>query len=76
MISKRYCPHTGVVNYFAVTNPFVAVGSVSKIGTQSHYAWRCYLDDPVSGTAPDVAIAETELKRAIANRRHLAPRAF
>ena len=72
MISKQYCPVTGIVNFFASADPFIAIGSVTKTATPVRYAWRCYLDDPVCGAAPDMAIAETELKRAIASRRHLA----
>ena len=72
MISKRHCPHTGIVNFFAAADPFIAIGSLSATARPPHYAWRCYLDDPVGGSAPDMAIAETELKRAIASRRHLA----
>jgi hypothetical protein len=73
VISKRHCPYTGVVNFFATADPFIAVGSVSETATPPHYAWRCYLDDPVGGTAPDLAIAEMALKKAIASRRRLAP---
>jgi hypothetical protein len=75
VISKQRCPFTGIVNFFASADPFIAIGSVSETVTPARYAWRCYFDDPVSGTAPDMAIAETELKRAIASRRHVAPSA-
>ena len=68
MISKKHCPHTGVVNFFASSDPLIAVGSVSK-ATNAQFDWRCYLDDPVAGTAPDVAIAEAYLRQAIRSRR-------
>ena len=29
MISKRHCPLTGVVNFFAAADPLIAIGSVS-----------------------------------------------
>jgi len=69
VISKRHCPHTGIVNFFIAADPFIAVGSVTETAASAHYAWRCYLDEPVGGSAPDMAIAETELKKAIADRR-------
>ena len=70
MISKRHCPHTGVVNFFIAVDPFIAVGSVSEGATPNHYNWHCYLDNPINGSARDMAIAEAELKEAIASRRH------
>ena len=30
MITKRRCPHTGIVNFFSHTDPLLAVGSVSR----------------------------------------------
>ena len=80
MISKRNCPHTGIINFFASADPLIAIGSVSETTTPAQCAWCCYLDDPVGGTAPDMAVAEMELKKAIATRRgratspHSAPR--
>jgi hypothetical protein len=71
VISKRHCPFTGIVNFFASADPLMAIGSVRET-TPAQYAWHCYLDDPVGGTAPDMAIAETNLKRAIARRRDAA----
>lgn len=67
MISKRRCPHTGVVNFFAAADPLIAVGSVNETAPEQ-YAWRCYLDDPAAGTAPDISLAEALLRRAIASR--------
>ena len=69
MISKRRCPHTGVLNFFTAADPLLAVGSVSETTTPTQYAWRCYLDDPTAGTAPDISIAEAALRRAIDSRR-------
>jgi hypothetical protein len=47
----------------------MAVGSVSKATKPAQFDWRCYLDDPVAGSAPDVAIAEAYLRQAIRSRR-------
>ena len=73
MISKEHCPHTGVVNFFASSDPLMAIGSVNKATKPAHYDWRCYLDDPVAGSAPDAAIAEAYLRQAIQSRRSPAP---
>ena len=74
MISSRICPHTGIANYFITSDPLLAVGSVTESTTPSHFDWRCYLDDPVAGTAPDIRIAENALRRAI-TLRHQAQQA-
>jgi hypothetical protein len=76
MISKRYCPHTGVVNFFASADPLIAIGSVSEAVSSPNYAWRCYLDDEIGGMAANMAIAEAELRRAIADRRLSPPPAY
>jgi hypothetical protein len=72
MISKRHCPHTGVINFFASADPLIAIGSVSEASSNLHFAWRCYLDEEVGGVAADMAVAEAELRRAIADRRDSA----
>ena len=51
MISKRHCPFTGIVNFFAAADPLIAIGSVSGATDAPSYAWRCYLDDPVGHCA-------------------------
>jgi hypothetical protein len=73
MISKRHCPQTGVTNFFAASEPLIAIGSVSEGAGVQAYAWHCYLDTPVSGTAQDAAIAEAELRHAIERRRSPSP---
>jgi hypothetical protein len=73
MISKRHCPHTGIVNFFASADPLIAIGSVSEIVHSPSYAWHCYLDEPVGGAAPDIGVAEAQLRAAIASRRRPAP---
>lgn len=58
MLSKRRCPHTGVLNFFYTTDPHLAVGSVIKAG-QSGYLWRCYTDPcAATGSVPDMKSAE------------------
>jgi hypothetical protein len=53
----------------------MAVGSINETAAPPGFAWRCYLDVEIAGTAPDVAMAEAHLKKAIAKRRHLEARA-
>ena len=58
MLSKRRCPHTGVVNFFFATDPHLAVGSIVKAEGMGYF-WRCYTD-PCSGvgSAADMKTAE------------------
>jgi hypothetical protein len=64
VLSRRRCPYTGVVNFFAETDPFLAVGSVTKPGAPEVYYWRCYTDDRrASGVAHDLKTAERHLSR-------------
>jgi hypothetical protein len=66
MLSKRRCPHTGVINFYFAADPYMAVGSVIKAG-QSGYLWRCYTDPcAAAGAVEDMNTAErrvTELCR-------------
>lgn len=66
MLSSRRCPHTGVVNFFAETEPLFAVGSISHCGTTAAvdegFTWRCYAGEAQSaGHAPDLKTAERRL---------------
>jgi len=58
MLSKRRCPHTGVVNFFFSADPHLAVGSIVKVeGTR--YLWRCYTDPCTAvGSEADIRTAE------------------
>lgn len=72
MLSKRRCPHTGVVNFFFAAEPHLAVGSIVEVeGTR--YLWRCYTDPCAAvGAETDMATAEqrvTELCRQAAAPR-------
>jgi hypothetical protein len=57
MLSKRLCPHTGVVNFFFEREPHFAVGSVVKV--DGRYLWHCYTDPfEAVGAEADIAVAE------------------
>lgn len=71
MITSKRCPHTGVVNFFVRADPHLAVGSVSQDANPRQFVWRCYLDGEGAGVADDLAIAEANLRTAIARRREL-----
>jgi hypothetical protein len=58
VLSKRRCPHTGVINFFFADDPYLAVGSVIKT-EQSVYLWRCYAEPyELAGTVADINTAE------------------
>lgn len=58
MLSKRRCPHTGVVNFFFDADPHIAVGSVVE-GEERKFFWRCYTEPYVrAGLASDIKSAE------------------
>jgi hypothetical protein len=69
VITTKRCPHTGVVNFFVRADPYLAVGSVSQDANPRQFVWRCYLDGQGAGVADDAAIAEADLRRAIARGR-------
>jgi hypothetical protein len=61
MLLKRECPHTGVVNFFFVGDPHIAVGSVVKAESGGYY-WRCYADPYTAvGAAADLKSAEARV---------------
>lgn len=62
MLISRSCPHTGILNYYSVREPFLAVGSVQPLPGLG-VAWRCYISDrPASGATADLKAAEQQLK--------------
>jgi len=69
VITKRRCPHTGVVNFYD-DEPLLAVGSVSAGAEPAHFVWRSYADDQKSGVARDSAVAEVLLRVAIARAKY------
>jgi hypothetical protein len=44
----------------------LAAGSVAVAGRPDGYAWRCYVGVEASGLAPDMSLAEAQLRKAIA----------
>jgi hypothetical protein len=64
VLSRRRCPYTGIVNFFADAEPLLAVGSVVKTAGRAACQWRCYLGKvPATGVAPDMRSAEVRLIR-------------
>lgn len=62
MLTSRSCPHTGILNYYSASDPFLAVGSLQPLA-EDGVAWRCYIaDHPASGAAASVRAAEKQLK--------------
>lgn len=62
MLNRRHCPHTGIFNFFAEAEPFLAIGSVIRTGGPAPYHWRCYVGaQPVAGAAADLRTAERDL---------------
>lgn len=58
MLIKRRCPHTGIVNFFLVADPHLAIGSVRQTGS-SEYLWRCYAEPfAATGNVSDMKTAE------------------
>jgi hypothetical protein len=71
VITKRRCPHTGIVNFYSKADPHLAVGSVAQASAPSSYVWRSYLDHRAVGVAADISSAETHLTNAIARGQDL-----
>jgi len=73
LLSRKRCPHTGVVNLFIEAEPHLAIGSVLKADGSSGYLWLYYTDPcAATGTAPDLKTAErrvAELHRSAASNR-------
>ena len=66
MLSKQQCPHTGIVNFFRTSDPFVSVGSITrKDQGDPEFHWRWYdAARTISGIAKDMRSAEARLRRA------------
>jgi len=69
VITKRSCPHTGVINFYERTEPLLAIGSVSASSEPALYIWRSYSDDQEAGVTCDISIAEALLRNAITRAR-------
>jgi hypothetical protein len=75
MLSKRLCPHTGIVNFYFEAEPHFAVGSVVKAEGMG-YLWRCYTDPcEAVGAEDDISKAEARVaelcRKAAAHERAL-----
>lgn len=66
MLSKQQCPHTGIVNFFTKTDPFVSIGSITPHEHgETEFHWRMYdAARTISGIAKDMRSAEARLRRA------------
>lgn len=66
MLSKQRCPHTGIVNFFSETDPFVSVASIMKSADRDGvYCWRLYdASRTISGIAKDMRSAEERVRHA------------
>ena len=66
MVSKHHCPHTGVVNFFSETDPFMSIGSIVRAGASTEFHWRFYAAaQTIAGIASDMKTAERRLKDQI-----------
>ena len=64
MLTKRRCTATGVINFFSMHEPHIAVGSVVKRDTRSAYVWHYHgTTGSAGGTASDLAGAERAIGR-------------
>jgi hypothetical protein len=58
MLMQKRCPHTGIINFFATTDPNLAIGAATTSDRSNHVSWRFYLDDATAGWTRDLASAE------------------
>jgi hypothetical protein len=50
------------VNFFALADPYVSIGSVAQSREPTIYHWRCYLgEEAISGAAHDMRTAQRSL---------------
>jgi hypothetical protein len=78
VLAKRRCPHTGIVNFFCDVEPFLAVGSITKVAHSQGCVWRSYIGEEEAGLSADMATAELRLAglllSEIGNRSTRMPR--
>lgn len=61
MLSKRRCPHTGVINFFFDVEPHIAVGSLVKRGRHD-FLWWCHAQPcECAGMTSDKELAERRI---------------
>ena len=62
MLSRKRCPHTGIVNFYETTDPHVAIGLAMRERGETRYRWLSFADDQhPSGFAADLGAAERSL---------------
>ena len=80
MLLSKHCPHTGVVNFYDTSEPYIAIGSITKScskANSSGYTWRFYaVDDAPFGFAADVPSAEKKLVAMLTARAEKRVREF
>jgi hypothetical protein len=64
MLQKRRCERTGVINFFADSEPLLAAGSIVQIAA-SQFVWRSHVDDSRVGIAEHLPVAEAHLCGAL-----------
>jgi hypothetical protein len=79
MLSKRRCPHTGVVNFFFAADPHLAVGSVIKgerratcggaTPTHARLPARCWICRQRSAASLSFAAGRPQHRRTSLTRR-------
>ena len=77
MLSRKQCPHTGIVNFFETSDPHIAIGSAIKQKAAGTYRWLSFVADcDNGGIATDLRGAERQILRlnlaAIEMARNLA----
>jgi hypothetical protein len=79
MIVRKRCPHTGVVNFYFDSEPYLPIGSISLCGTsaqKSSYTWRSYGEDIdadalTAGRTRDARSAERNLLETLAHLKRV-----
>jgi hypothetical protein len=70
VLSKRRCPHTGVVNIYSEADPYLALGSVVEVAGAGGFLWRCYANGgAIAGRADNMRTAEHQLTALIRQSR-------
>ena len=64
MLSRKQCPHTGIVNFFEKTDPHIAIGSAVMLRDRGTYHWLSFsADRDNGGIANDLGDAERQIAR-------------
>ena len=64
VLSRKRCPHTGIINIFTKAEPLLPVGFVLKTGAPKTYRWACFSNgQPAAGTARSARTAARHIAR-------------